>query len=148
VLHARQFNPAIRLKNPRAARAATHRRIVTKSRARYANVGRLGLGIGALLAVFMLYVVLTSSLTGLSYALSRVHDRREALLEETMRLDDRIAALRSDERLSGIASRLGMRDPQRIAVVKLSVPHAPDRSHIAALSSLAGFFMAPPAHRP
>lgn len=147
MLHARQLTPAVRLKNPRAARAATHRRIVHKSRARYANVTRLGAGIGALLAVFMLYVVLTSSLTGLSYALSRAHDHREALLEETMRLDDRIAALQSDERLSGIAARLGMQDPQRIAVVKLSAPQTVDRSHVAVLSSLAGFFMAPPAHR-
>lgn len=147
MIHARQFTPSVRLKNPRAARAATQRRIVHKSRARYANVARLGIGIGALLAIFMGYVVLTSSLTGLSYALSRAHDRREALLEETMRLDDRVAALRSDERLSAIAARLGMQDPQRIAVVKLSVPHAPDRAHVAVLSSLAGFFVAPPAHR-
>lgn len=121
--------------------------MVHKSRARYANVARLGAGIGLLLAIFMSYVVLTSSLTGLSYALSRAQDRREALVEETMRLDDRIAALRSDDRLSSIAARLGMRDPQRIAVVKLSVPHLPDRSHVAVLSSLAGFFMAPQARR-
>lgn len=147
MIHPRQSVASVRLRNPRTARAATHRRIVHKSRARYANLGRLGLGIAILLAVFMGYVVATSSLTGTSYALSRAHDRREALLEETVRLDDRIAALSSDDRLSAIAARLGMQEPQRIAVVKLSVPRAPDRTHVALLSSLAGYFWASPAGR-
>ncbi|HKU80526.1 MAG TPA: hypothetical protein VJP76_00045 [Candidatus Tumulicola sp.] len=147
MIHPRPIAAPVRLKNPRTARAATQRRIVHKSRARYSSVARLGLGILALLIFFMSYVVLTSSLTGTSYALSRAHDRREALLEETMRLDDRIAALRSDDRLSSIAAKLGMRDPQRVALVKLNVPHAVDRTHVAVLSSLAGFFLAPPAHR-
>lgn len=147
MIHPRQSAPPARLRNPRTARAATYRRIVHKSRARYASLGRLALGIGALLAVFMGYVVLTSSLTGTSYALSRAHDRREALLEEAVRLDDRIAALRSDDRLSVIAARLRMQEPQRIAVVKLSVPRAPDHTHVALLSSLAGFFMASPVGR-
>ena len=39
-----------------------------------------------------------------------------------MRLDDRIAALRSDERLAALAARLGMREPQRFAVVRLAAP--------------------------
>ena len=49
--------------------------------------------------------------------------QREALQEETMRLDDRIAALRSDDRLAALAARLGMRDPQRFAVVRIEPPH-------------------------
>ena len=37
-----------------------------------------------------------------------------------MRLDDRIAALRSDDRLAQLAARLGMREPQVLAVVRIA----------------------------
>lgn len=144
MIQARHLDRPVRVKNPRVARAATQRRIVHKSRARYANIVRLATAIGLLLALFMGYVVLTSMLTGISYAVAKAHQQREALLEETMRLDDRIAALRSDERLSHLASRLGMKDPSRFAVVRLPRPNAADnRSRVAVLSSLAGFLIAP-----
>jgi hypothetical protein len=142
VIQPRHFDPSIRLKNPRVARAATERRLVRKSRERYASIVRVSFAIGGLLVLFMGYVVLTSSLTGMSYAVAKAHQQREALLEETLRLDDRIAALQSDERLSAMAGRLGMKDPQRIALVRLSRPQtAADRPRVAVLSSLAGFFM-------
>lgn len=113
-----------------------------KSRERYASIVRVSFAIGGLLVLFMGYVVLTSSLTGMSYAVAKAHQQREALLEETLRLDDRIAALQSDERLSAMAARLGMKDPLRIALVRLSRPQtAGDRPRVAVLSSLAGFFM-------
>ena len=41
--------------------------------------------------------------------MARAAAQREALQEETMRLDDQIAALRSDDRLAELAARLGMR---------------------------------------
>lgn len=86
------------------------------------------------------YVVLTSSLTGRSYALAKAAAKREALLEETLRLDDRIAALRSDDRLSQLAARLGMHDPQQFAVVRVEVPRvAGVKPRFQVLSSLAGF---------
>jgi hypothetical protein len=81
-------------------------------------------------------------LTGLTYAVSKERVVREALQEETMRLDDRIAALRSDDRLSELAARLGMREPQRFAIVRIEAPRV---AHVHArfplLSSLAGFFV-------
>ncbi len=87
------------------------------------------------------YVVLTSSLTGLSYQVSQAQTKREALLEETMRLDDRIAALRSDDRLAVLAARLGMREPQRFAVIRTELPKvAQARPRFPVLSSIAGFF--------
>jgi hypothetical protein len=96
----------------------------------------------------MTYVVLTSNLTGLSYAVAKASAKREALQEETIRLDDRIAALRSDDRLSALAARMGMREPQSFAVVRIEPPHAARvRPRFAALSSLAGFF-APAVRRP
>lgn len=136
-----------RIPNPRTVRAATQRRIVRKSRARYASVSRVFGWLICVLALLMTYVVLTSSLTGLSYAVAKAGAQREALQEETMRLDDRIAALRSDDRLAAIAARLGMREPQTIAVVRIERPHvAQVKQHVAVLSSLAGFF-APPISR-
>jgi cell division protein FtsL len=130
-----------RIRNPRSVRAATARRIGRASRARYAVVTRVFAGLICVLALLMSYVVLTSNLTGLSYALSRAQAEREALLEETTRLDDRIAALRSDDRLSALAVRLGMREPQRFAVIRTEAPTiGATRPRFPVLSSIAGFF--------
>lgn len=99
--------------------------------------------LGALILLLMGYVVLTSSLTGLSYAVATAQHQRESMLEETMRLDDRIAELRSDDRLSAIAARLGMREPERFASVSIKPPDLAERSsHGVTLSSLAGLFIA------
>ncbi|MBV8118299.1 MAG: hypothetical protein JOY69_04350 [Candidatus Eremiobacteraeota bacterium] len=139
---ARKLERPIRVRNPRIARAATLRRIRHKSRARYSSITRVGAAIGGLLFLFMIYVLLTSMLTGLSYAVAKAEHQRENVLEETMRLDDRIAALRSDDRLSVLAMRLKMAEPQRFAVVRLSRPPvALEHPHVAMLSSLAGFII-------
>ncbi|HXM07629.1 MAG TPA: hypothetical protein VN936_09190, partial [Candidatus Acidoferrum sp.] len=89
-----------RVSNPRVARAASERRVVRKSRARYTDVVRAGRVIGILLVAFMSYVLLTSRLTGLSYAVASAERQKEVVQLESMRLDDKIAALRSDDRLS------------------------------------------------
>jgi hypothetical protein len=90
----------------------------------------------------MVYVMLTSNLTGLTYAVSKAQHQRAALQDESQRLEDQISALRSDDRLSGVAARLGMREPQRFALVKIGTPIVADaRPHLAVFSSLAGFFM-------
>jgi hypothetical protein len=143
VQHHALFTRPPRIRNPRTIRAATQRRFSRKSRARYTGVVRIFTVLGCALVLLMAYVVLTSSLTGLSYAVAKAEAQREALQEETMRLDDRIAALRSDERLSILAARMGMREPQRFALVRVRVS-APQvaRSRLAfpVLSSLAGLF--------
>lgn len=127
---------------PRMVRAATQRRVARKARARYTGVTRAFGALTLILVLLMGYVVLTASLTGLSYAVARAKATREALQEETMRLDDRIAALRSDDRLSQLAVRLGMTEPQRFAVVRIEVPRvAQTRTRFPVLSSLAGFFV-------
>jgi hypothetical protein len=145
----RYAEPRSRIPNPRAARTATHRRIVRKSRARYAGVARVSTVLFFAMALLMSYVVLTSSLTGLSYAVGRAAAQREALQEETMRLDDRIAALRSDDRLAALAAKLGMREPQRLAVVRLPPQRvARAKPSFPVLSSLAGFFAPAVASQP
>ena len=142
MLAPRFFARPSRIANPRTVRAATQRRIVRKSRARYTGVVRVFATLICVLLLLMSYVVLTSSLTGLSYAVAKARADREALQEETMRLDDRIAVMRSDDRLSLLAARLGMREPQHLAVVRIAPPHvARARSRFPMLSSLAGFFV-------
>jgi cell division protein FtsL len=147
MIQRRELSRPARIANPRRVRAATQRRIVRKSRARYTGVARVFVVLGCVLVLLMSYVVLTSSLTGLSYAVAKAGAQREALQEETMRLDDRIAAMRSDDRLSVLAARLGMREPQHFAVVRLRVaPVALSRPRFPVFSSLAGLF-APAAAR-
>ena len=88
------------------------------------------------------YVILTSNLTGLSYAVANAKHERAELQAETMRLDDRIAALRSDDRLAALAGRLDMTEPQSFAMVELPATQTPlQERHLAAFSSLAGMFM-------
>jgi hypothetical protein len=148
MVEPRQIDQRKRISHPRTVRAATERRKGRKSRARYVGLTRMLVLLGGVMALLMGYVVLTSSLTGLSYAVATARTSREALQEETMRLDDRIAALRSDERLSQLAARLGMSDPQRFAVVTIEVPRvARVRSRFPVLSSLAGFFVPATAAR-
>jgi hypothetical protein len=141
VIAPRSIQRSSRIRNPRTVRAATARRIGRASRARHAVVTRVFAGLLCVLTPLMSYVVLTSNLTGLSYAVARAQTKREALLEETMRLDDRIAALRSDDRLSALAARLGMREPQRFAVIRTEAPAvAQTGPRFPVLSSIAGFF--------
>ena len=143
MIQPRYFEPQPRVRNPRSARAATHRRIVKKSRARYTTIVQVAIVLGAFMTILMAYVVLTSSMTGLSYAVANAKHEREALQEETIRLDDRIATLRSDDRLAALAAKLNMHEPQQYAVVKLPAPSrvANDDRHLAVISSLAGFLV-------
>ncbi|MBV8345943.1 MAG: hypothetical protein JO190_13255 [Candidatus Eremiobacteraeota bacterium] len=141
MLQPQRHHRSVRLGNPRAVRAATQRRKARKTRARYAGVTRTLTMLTAVMLLLMTYVVLTSSLTGLSYAVAKAQANREALQEETMRLDDRISALRSDDRLSQLAARLGMTEPARLDVVHIATPRvARARTSFPVLSSLAGFF--------
>ena len=147
MIAARPIERSARVRNPRTARGATRRRIVHKSRARYSGIGRVTAAVTGLLFLFMMYVLMTSELTGQSYAVARAAHQREALLEETMRLDDRIAALRSDDRLSAIAARLKMTEPGQFAVLRLpKSPQLADRPRVALLSSLAGLFVPTQPH--
>jgi cell division protein FtsL len=147
VLAPSHLERSSRIGNPRTVRAATQRRLVRKSRARYAGVTRVFGALICVLFLLMSYVLLTSSLTGLSYAVSKARTQREALQEETMRLDDRIAALRSDDRLAAVAVRLGMREPESFAVVRIDPPRIARVRRFPVLSSLAGFFVPALSHQ-
>ncbi len=130
-----------RVQNVRTAKQATQRRISRKERARYAGLLRFCAGLAMVLCLVMLYVMLTARLTGLNYAMAKGERERVMLTAETARLDDRIAALRSDDRLAGVAARLHMQDPDRFAIVTLPAPlQHHERAHVALLSGLASLF--------
>lgn len=83
----------------------------------------LALGLAVLLSVPLLgYVMLTANVTAQSFALARAERERDGLVEQTQRLDDRIARLKSPERLANLAAALKLHDPHVYAVVALPKP--------------------------
>ncbi|MEO9170670.1 MAG: hypothetical protein ABI278_05780 [Candidatus Aquilonibacter sp.] len=134
------FDDRRRIRNPRSARTATKTRIVRNSRARYTAIARVCSVLGALLVLLLGYVMLTSNVTSLTYSVAKAHHHRDVLQEKTARLDERIAGLRSQERLASVAARLGMREPQQFALVRFGVPAVARRGTFPMLSSIAGWF--------
>ena len=128
-----------RLRNVRTAKHATHLRKTHASRARYTSLVRFSGVLGVVLVGVMTYVMLIANLTSLNYAVARADRQRSSLQAETARLDDRLAALRSDDRLSRMAAALHMREPQQFALVTLP-PAAPQGQSKLFLSSLASWF--------
>jgi hypothetical protein len=103
-------------------RAATIRRVRrTRRRMRAPVLALLSLTLVALLPLLG-YVTLTSHLTSLNYALVHTDLKRTALLEETQRLDERIARLQSPDRLAALAGKLKLHDPHVYAVVRVPEP--------------------------
>jgi len=119
------------------ARDASRRR-VRRSRLRgYTMLGRMVAVLAVVFICTISYVMLMANLTSLNYALGRESATRLGLLDETTRLDDQIAHLRSRERLADVAAKLGMHDPQTFAVVELPRPVAsPPPGGIAFLGAL------------
>lgn len=130
-----------RVQNLRTAKYATQRRQTRTARMRYAGLGRFSLALLGVAAVMMLYVTLVSNLTSLNYAVAKVDRERSVLLGQTARLDDRLAKLRSDDRLAALAARLGMRDSAQYAIVSLPTVKNDGRGHsrLALLSTVAGW---------
>jgi len=120
------------------ARTATKRRT---QRARQRNTiafGRVLLIVGLAALPVLLYVMLTAKLTSTSYALAQATQDKARLLEETQRLDDRIARLESPERLAQIAAKLHMHDPHVYAVVELPDTRVPEPPRGIAFFGSAG----------
>ena len=103
-------------------RAATIRRVRrTRRKMRAPVLAMLTLTLVALVPLLG-YVTLTSRLTSLNYALVRTDLQRTALLEDTQRLDERIARLQSPDRLAALAGKLKLHDPHVYAVVRVPEP--------------------------
>ncbi|HET9030086.1 MAG TPA: hypothetical protein VFN49_07915 [Candidatus Aquilonibacter sp.] len=132
-----------RIPNPRTARNATHKRIRQSQRSRYGALVRVGAVLTLVLVGLMSYVMLTSNVTSLTYAVSKAHRERDHLQAQTARLDDKISSASSDERLAAIARKLQMTDPQAFAVVKLPPVHVAS-TKFPVLDSIAGWFSGTP----
>ena len=135
--------PKPRIPNPRTARNATQKRIVKTHRARYGALVRVGAVLALVLTGLMAYVMLTSNVTSLTYAVAKAHHQRDLLTQQTARLDDQIATARSDERLAAMARKLKMSDPQFFALVHLT-PTETASSHFAVIDTIASWFTSAP----
>ena len=103
-------------------REATVRRARrTRRRLRAPVLAVLTLTVVALIPL-LAYVTLTANLTSLNYALARTDRERLALVEDTQRLDERIARLQSPDRLAALAAKLKLHDPHVYAVVRVPEP--------------------------
>lgn len=134
---------AIPQHNPQPPRVQVRAREAARRRGRrtrlknYATPARIAIAFAVLLVPVMTYVLLMGNLTALDFSLAGATAQKTALVEETMRLDDRIAQLESRERLSQVANRLHMRDPREYAVVDVPGPiAAPPAPGIAFLGAL------------
>ncbi|MBV8245781.1 MAG: hypothetical protein JOZ38_07660 [Candidatus Eremiobacteraeota bacterium] len=128
-----------RLQNARRARLRTEARRGHNARRRYVHIRRFVAALAAVVFLLMSYVWLYSNLTSMNYAIERADRERSALQDQTARLDDRIAELRSHERLAAIASSLHMRDAQQYAIVALPRPAKPMQARIALFAAFSWF---------
>jgi hypothetical protein len=110
----------------RVRHATSHRRRRTRRRMHRPVLAILTVVI-AVLVPLLAYVTLTANLTSLNFALARAERERTALVDESQRLDDRIARLQSPERLAALAVKLKLHDPHVYAVVRVPEPKAQPR---------------------
>lgn len=111
------------------------------SRIAHAGLLRIVLTAMAVTLCVMAYVTLTAMLTRTNYQVVRVERERVALRDETLQLEDRLARLRSRDRLAALATKLGMQEAGAYAVVEIPRPAVPapaDRG-LAFFPSLAGW---------
>lgn len=128
-----RLQPRVQVRAHDAARRRSRRTRL----AGYAMLARIAVAFAIVLVPVMIYVLLMGNLTALNYSLAHATQQKTALVEETMRLDDRIAQLQSRERLADVAARLHMHDPHVYAVVDVPGPVvAPPSNGIAFLGAL------------
>jgi cell division protein FtsL len=107
-------------------REATRRRTSRARRRGFIGLVRVASVCMVVVMCVLGYVYATARIASLDDRLARATTERTALVEETARLDDTIAALTSHERLAAIAQKLGMRESRTYASVALPVPPRAD----------------------
>ncbi|MDQ6825835.1 MAG: hypothetical protein M3Z14_01370 [Candidatus Eremiobacteraeota bacterium] len=134
-----------RIANVRSNKNASRKRRTATTHLRYAHLVRFVFILSLVFITLMSYLSLMANLTGINYSVARAEHERGFLADQTLRLDDRLAHLRSHERLATLAAHLGMRDPQAYAIVRL--PDAPRRTvrpRLAFLTTVAGWLTVAP----
>lgn len=116
----------------RSGRTAAHDRRKRGRRMRYAGFARIFTTVGVVTVAIFVYLALMANVTRMNYELSKTVRAKTALVDESSRLDDRIARLVTPERLGVLAGRLGMRQPETFAEIALPVrPPAPAAHRLA-----------------
>ncbi|GAC1310536.1 MAG: hypothetical protein NVSMB21_18600 [Vulcanimicrobiaceae bacterium] len=116
--------------------AAVVRRERSRTR-RYASFTRIFATAGMLTFAIVFYLGLMANVTRMNYELSKTVRTETTLVDESSRLDDRIARMVTRERLALLAKRLGMREPESFARVAIPVEHpTPSTRGIAFLTWL------------
>ena len=110
-------------------RTATRRRVRRSRRRIHRPVFAVIMLASVVLVALLAYVTCTSNITSLNYAVSRAQHERTAMVEESQRLDNQIARLKSPERLAQLAAQLKMNDPHVYAVVPFPEPKLQPQSH-------------------
>lgn len=130
-----------RIANPRRAQSATDSRFAHQQKRRYAGLVRFSAVLAVVFGIVMGYVMLTANLTSLSYRLAAANAHRAKLVDQTARLEDRLASLRSDEHLAMVAAKLGMHPTTQIAILRLpSQPLAQRTKQFAFIADIARWF--------
>jgi type II secretory pathway component PulM len=117
----------------RAGRNAVDRRRAKTLRIRYENLVRTLVAGGAITLCVFAYLGLMANVTRMNYQLVHDANDRKVLLDETTRLDDRIARLETRERLAQIAGGLHMHSAQTFAEIALPADVPPPSTHRLAL---------------
>ncbi len=108
----------------RAGRTAVSGRRAHARWLRYASLWRIFATVAALTLAVVIYLGLMANVTRMNYDLAKRLALRAGLIDETSRLDDRIARLSSRERLGLLAAKLGMGEPQTFAAIALPLQPA------------------------
>jgi cell division protein FtsL len=110
----------------RAGRGAVTKRRARSRRERYSSVVQIVATLAMLTLCVFVYLGLMANVTRMSYELTRNAQTRAKLIDETTRLDERLEALESRERLAQIAKSLGMKESAALTVARLpQTPSAP-----------------------
>jgi cell division protein FtsL len=118
----------------RTGRAAVRRRRVLRARSRYAILVRIVATVTLLTVLIGVYLALMANVTRMNFELSKNAGTEAKLAGDSARLEDEISRLASRERLAGIATKLGMHEPDTFAQVTLPAAHAAgERSGVAFL---------------
>ncbi len=113
-------------RSPRGTRSGRNAAYVRRKRTRrqrYANIARIFTTVGILTVAIVVYLALMANVTRMNYELAKTVHAKTALVDESSRLDDRIARLVTSERLAVIAKHLGMHEPDTFARITLPRAH-------------------------
>lgn len=113
----------------RSGRTAAHVRRKRTRSLRFANFARIFTTVGALTLAIVVYLSLMANVTRMNYELSKNARAKTALVDESSRLDDKIARLVTRERLAVLATRLHMHEPQTFAQIALPVERTAPAPH-------------------